>query len=100
MGGYESSETASDIDEWQESLETGEYLSDEEWVPETQRMPVIWYNPLWAEGSWSGDDEDQGTVQQSADYPAQINSPAEPNMDEPQGANDEEDLALMPDLEE
>ena len=46
MDGYESSDTASDIDEWEESLETGEYLSDEEWVPESQLMLVIWYNPL------------------------------------------------------
>ncbi|KAJ8624407.1 hypothetical protein MRB53_032937 [Persea americana] len=59
MNGYESSDTASDTDEWEESLETGEYLSDEEWIPESHLMLV-----------------------------------------EPQGADEEEDLAPMPDLEE
>ncbi|XXG46935.1 hypothetical protein AAC387_Pa02g1663 [Persea americana] len=59
MNGYESSDTASDTDEWEESLEAGEYLSDEEWIPESQLMPV-----------------------------------------EPQRADEEEDLAPMPDLEE
>ncbi|XXG59101.1 hypothetical protein AAC387_Pa04g1240 [Persea americana] len=33
MDGYESSDTASDTDEWEESLETEEYLSDEKWIP-------------------------------------------------------------------
>ena len=37
MNGYESSDT----DECEESLETGEYLSDEEWIPESHLMPVI-----------------------------------------------------------
>ena len=46
MNGYESSDTASDTDEWEESLETGEYLSNEEWIPESHLMPVIWYNPF------------------------------------------------------
>ena len=41
MDGYESSDTASDTDEWEESLETGEYLSDEEWIPESYQIPVI-----------------------------------------------------------
>ncbi|XXG47305.1 hypothetical protein AAC387_Pa02g1971 [Persea americana] len=41
MNGYESNDTASDTDEWEESLETGEYLSDEEWIPESHLMPVI-----------------------------------------------------------
>ncbi|KAJ8615024.1 hypothetical protein MRB53_034396 [Persea americana] len=41
MNGYESSDTASDTNEWEESLETGEYLSDEEWIPESHLMPVI-----------------------------------------------------------
>ncbi|XXG68186.1 hypothetical protein AAC387_Pa06g1332 [Persea americana] len=39
MNGYESSDTSSDIDEWEESLETGEYLSNEEWIPESHLMP-------------------------------------------------------------
>ena len=51
MNGYESSDTASDTDEWEESLEIGEYLSDEEWIPESHLMPVIWYNPLQPQGS-------------------------------------------------
>ena len=46
MDGYESSDIASDTDEWEESLETREYLSDEEWIPESHLMPVIWYNPF------------------------------------------------------
>ncbi|XXG82541.1 hypothetical protein AAC387_Pa10g0463 [Persea americana] len=46
MNGYESSDTASDTDEWEESLETEEYLSDEEWILESHLMPVIWYNPF------------------------------------------------------
>ncbi|MBY3556054.1 hypothetical protein HGI15_22220, partial [Modestobacter lapidis] len=101
MDGYESSDTASDIDEWEESLETGEYLSDEEWVPESHLMPVIWYNPLQPQGSWSDDDEDQEAVQGNAVDPAPANALVEPNIDEPQGADDEqEDLAPMPDLEE
>ena len=101
MNGYESSDTASDTDEWEESLETGEYLSDEEWVPESQLMPVIWYNPLQPQGSWSDAEEDQEAVQENAVDPAPANAPVEPNIDEPQGADDEEeDLAPMPDLEE
>ncbi|KAJ8615135.1 hypothetical protein MRB53_034507 [Persea americana] len=58
MNGYESSNTTSDTDEWEESLETGEYLSNEEWIPESHLMPVIWYNPFQPQGSWSDDDED------------------------------------------
>ena len=41
MDGYESSDTDDGFDstnEWEESLETGEYLSDEEWVPDTFLM--------------------------------------------------------------
>ncbi|XXG82708.1 hypothetical protein AAC387_Pa10g0606 [Persea americana] len=41
MNGYESSDTASDTDEWEESLETGEYLSNEEWFPESHLIPSI-----------------------------------------------------------
>ena len=62
MNGYESSDTASDTDEWEESLETGEYLSDEEWILESHLMPEIWYNPFQPQGSWSDDDEDQEAV--------------------------------------
>ena len=62
MDGYESSDTASDTDEWEESLETGEYLSDEEWIPESRLMPVIWYNPLQPQGFWFDDEEDQEAV--------------------------------------
>ncbi|XXG73178.1 hypothetical protein AAC387_Pa07g2139 [Persea americana] len=51
MNGYESSDTASDTDEWEESLETGEYLFDEEWIPESRLMPGIWYNPFEPQGS-------------------------------------------------
>ncbi|XXG76866.1 hypothetical protein AAC387_Pa08g1139 [Persea americana] len=100
MNGYKSSDTASDIDEREESLETGEYLSDEEWIPESYLMPVIWYNPYQPQGSWSDDDEDQEAVQQVAVDPAQANALMEPNDVEPQGADEEEDLAPTPDLEE
>ena len=100
MNGYESSDTASDIDEWEESLETGEYISDEEWIPESHLMPVIWYNPFQPQGSWSDDEEDQEAVQQSAVDPAQTNALVDPNEVEPQRANEEEDLAPMLDLEE
>ena len=42
MNGYKSNDT----DEWEESLETEEYLFDEEWVLEPHLILVIWYNPL------------------------------------------------------
>ena len=48
-----------DTNEWEESLEIGEYLSDKESVPESHLIPVIWYNPLQPQGSWSVDEEDQ-----------------------------------------
>ncbi|KAJ8617443.1 hypothetical protein MRB53_013629 [Persea americana] len=41
MNGYEFSDTASDTDEWEESFKTGEYLSDEEWIPESHLMPEV-----------------------------------------------------------
>ena len=85
--------------EWEKSLETGEYLSDEEWIPESHVMPVIWYNPLQPQGSWSNDDEDQEAAQ-NAVYTAQTNALVDPNQVEPQGADEEEDLAPMPDLKE
>jgi len=100
MDGYESSDTANDIDEWEESLETKEYLSNEEWIPESHLMPVIQYNPFQPQGSWSDDDEDQEAVQQSVVDPAQTNALVEPNDVEPQGADEEKDLAPMPDLEQ
>ncbi|XXG47604.1 hypothetical protein AAC387_Pa02g2228 [Persea americana] len=99
MNGYESSDTASDTDEWEESLDTGEYLSNEEWIPESHLMPVIWYNPFQPQGSWSDDDEDQEAAQNAVDT-AQTNALVDPNQVEPQGADEEEDLAPMPDLEE
>ena len=95
MNGYESS----DRDEWEESLEIGEYLSDEEWIPESHLMPVIWYNPFQPQGSWSDDDEDQEAAQ-NAIATAQTNALVDPNQVEPQKADEEEDLALMPDPEE
>ncbi|XXG88406.1 hypothetical protein AAC387_Pa12g0617 [Persea americana] len=76
MNGYEYSDTANDTDEWEESLEIGEYLSDEEWIPESHLIPVIWYNPFQPQGSWSDDDEDQEAVQNAVD-PAQTNAPNE-----------------------
>ncbi|KAJ8617880.1 hypothetical protein MRB53_014066 [Persea americana] len=91
---------ASDTDEWEEFLETGEYLSDEEWIPESHLMPVIWYNSFQPQGSWSDDNEDQEVVQESAVNLAQTNALVDPNQVEPQGADEEEDLAPMPDLEE
>ena len=60
-------------------------------------MPVIWYNPFQPQGSWS--DEDQEAAQNAVDT-AQTNALVDPNQVEPQGANEEEDLAPMPDLEE
>ncbi|XXG88145.1 hypothetical protein AAC387_Pa12g0394 [Persea americana] len=99
MNGYESSDTASDTDEWEESLETGEYLSDEEWIPESHLMPVIWYNPFQQQGSWSDDDEAQEATQNPVKT-AQTNAVVDPNQVEPQGADEEKDLAPMPDLEE
>ena len=99
MDGYESSDTASDIDEWEESLETGEYLSDEEWIPESQLMLVIWYNSFQPQGSWSDDDEDQEAAQITVNT-APTNALVDPNQVEPQGADEEKDLAPMPNLEE
>ncbi|KAJ8649193.1 hypothetical protein MRB53_002216 [Persea americana] len=84
MSGYESSDTASDTDEWEESLEIREYLADKEWNLESHLMPVIWYNPFQPQGSWSDDDEDQEVVQQSAVDLAQINALVDPNQVEPQ----------------
>ena len=100
MNGYESSDTANDTDEWEESLEIREYLSVEEWIPELHLMPVIWYNPLQPQGSWSNDEQDQEAVQEDATNLALANAPLEPNNVEPQRADEEEDLAPMPDLEE
>ena len=60
-------------------------------------MPVIWYNPLQLQGSWSDDEEDQKDVQEDVVNPAPTNAPVEPNDVEPRGADDEEDLTLMPD---
>ena len=96
MDGFESNDT----DEWEESLETGEYLSDEEWILESDLMPVIWYNPLQPQGSWSDDEEDQEADQGNVVDPALANAPVEPINVEPQGANEEEDLDPMPDLDE
>ncbi|XXG47521.1 hypothetical protein AAC387_Pa02g2156 [Persea americana] len=62
-------------------------------------MPVIWYNPFQPQGSWSDDDEDQ-EASQNAVSTAQTNALVDPNQVEPQGADEEEDLAPMPDLEE
>ena len=75
MNGYESSDT----DEWEESLETGEYLSDEEWIPESHLMPVIWYNLFQPQGSWSDDDEDQEAAQIVVNT-AQTNALVDPNQ--------------------
>ncbi|XXG47282.1 hypothetical protein AAC387_Pa02g1950 [Persea americana] len=82
------------------SLETGEYLFDEEWIPESHLMPVIWYNPLQPQGSWSDDEEVQEAVQENAANPALTNTPVEPNNIEPRRADEDEDLDPMPDLEE
>ncbi|XXG72495.1 hypothetical protein AAC387_Pa07g1575 [Persea americana] len=51
-------------------------------------------------GSWSDDDEDQEAVQENAVDTAQTNALVDPNQVEPQRADEEEDLAPMPDLEE
>ena len=62
-------------------------------------MPVIWYNPFQPQGSWSDDDEDQEAAQNAVNT-AQTNALVDPNQVEPQGADEEKDLAPMPDLEE
>ncbi|KAJ8639913.1 hypothetical protein MRB53_016607 [Persea americana] len=62
-------------------------------------MPVIWYNPFQPQGSWSDNDEDQEAAQNAVDT-AQTNALVDPNQVEPQGADEEEDLAPMPDLKE
>ncbi|XXG59171.1 hypothetical protein AAC387_Pa04g1297 [Persea americana] len=81
-------------------MQTGEYLSDEEWISKSHLMPVIWYNPFQPQGSWSDDDEDQEVVQESAVNSVQTNALMDPNQVEPQGPDEEEDLAPIPDLEE
>ena len=63
-------------------------------------MPVVWYNPLQPQGSWSDDDEDQEAVHENAVDPAPANAPLGPNNVEPQGAYEEEDLAPVRDLKE
>ena len=63
-------------------------------------MPVIWYNPFQPQGSWSDDDDDQEAVLQSVVDPVQTNALVDPNEVKPQGVDEEEDLAPMPDLEE
>ena len=88
MNGYESSDT----DDWEESLEIVEYLSDEEWVPKSHLIPVIWYNPLQPQGSWSDDKEDQKAAIDLAPTISQWKS----NQDEPKGVVEEGDLATMP----
>ena len=40
-------------------LKTREYLFDEEWVPESHLIPVICYNPLQPQRSWTDDEDDQ-----------------------------------------
>ena len=62
-------------------------------------MPVIWYNPFQPQGSWSDDDEDQEAAQNAINT-TQTNALVDPNQVEPQGADEEDDLAPMPDLEE
>ena len=57
------------------------------------------YNPFQPQGSWSDDDEDQEAAQNVVDT-AQTNALVDPNQVEPQRADEEEDLASMPDLEE
>ena len=97
MNGYESSDT----DEWEEYPLKPENISP---MKNGSRNPtlcrVIWYNPFLPQGSWSGDDEDQEAVQESAVDPAQTNALVDPNQVEPQWVDEEEDLAPMPDLEE
>ena len=88
MNGYESSDT----DEFEESIETWDYLSDVEWVPESHLRPIIWYNPLQPQRSWFDDEEDQ----KSAMDPAPTIAQGESNHDVPQGADEKEDLAPMP----
>ena len=61
---------------------------------------VIWYNPLLPQVSKSDEEEDQETVQEDAVDLAPTDALVDPNHVEPQGANEEEDLAPMPDLEE
>ena len=96
MHGYESSDT----NEWEESLETGEYLSNEEWVPEHHLIPIIWYNPLQLQGSGSDDEEDLQAIQEEVVDPAPVIALVDLNHVGPQGADEEKDLAPMPDLEE
>ena len=72
----------------------------EEWIPESLLIPVIWYNPLQPHGSWSDDEKEQEVIQENAVNPAFADALVEPNSVEPQGAGEEKDLALMPDLEE
>ena len=80
---------SSDTDEWEESLKTGEYLSNEEWVPESHPIPVIWYNPLQPQGSQFDNEE----VQQAAIDTTLVIAQWESNQDEPQGEDEEKDLA-------
>ncbi|WP_211372176.1 hypothetical protein, partial [Flagellimonas olearia] len=61
---------------------------------------VIWYNPYAPQESWSDDEEDQVAAQEDAVNPAPVIAPVEINHVEPQGEDEEEDLAPMPDLEE
>ena len=75
MNGYEYNDT----DEWEESLETGEYLSDEEWVPEPHLIPIIWHNPLQPQLSQSDDEEGQKVVQEDVVDPAPADALVEPN---------------------
>ncbi|XXG82672.1 hypothetical protein AAC387_Pa10g0572 [Persea americana] len=70
MNGYKSSDTTSDTDEWDESFETGEYISDQE------------------------------AVQENVVNPALANALVDPDEVEPQRADQEEDLAPMLDLKE
>ena len=69
-------------------------------VPEPHFIPMIWYDPLHPQGSWSDDEEDEGVVQDNAIDPAPANAPVEPYHVEPQGADEEDDLPPMLDLEE
>ena len=46
-------------------------------------MPVIWYNPLQPQGSWSDDEKDQEAVQENAVNSVLADAPVEPNNVEP-----------------
>ncbi|KAJ8620217.1 hypothetical protein MRB53_028746 [Persea americana] len=91
----EKAQTRQGVPEKAETSFTASLGATEESLPKASRVAR-----KFTLGSLFDDDEDQEIVQKNAVNPALANALVDPNEVEPQGADEEEDLAPMPDLEE